>query len=261
MSPATSQQTTRLPAFLIIGVQRGGTTSLYDYLIQHPRIASAKKKEVHYFDLKYAQGLDWYRSQFPWWLNIRRNVITGEASPYYIFHPAVPDRVRETLPDVKLIVLLRNPVERALSHYHLVRRREREPLSFEDAIRDESSRLAGEAESLHDPNYSSFTYQHQSYVSRGIYVDQLIEWKARFPWERFLILKSEDLFAEPPATLRRTLEFLELDPIDLREYPHRNQATYDKTMDPETRRALEDYYRPHNRRLFELLGTDLGWPA
>src|SRR5688572_4751100 len=106
----------RLPSFLIIGVQRGGTTSLYDYLVQHPRIAPAKRKEVHYFDIRYPNGPAWYRKQFSWWLNVRRNVMTGEASPYYIFHPAVPDRVRETVPDAKLIVLLREPVARALSH-------------------------------------------------------------------------------------------------------------------------------------------------
>lgn len=252
---------TRLPEFLIIGAQRGGTTSLYDYLTQHPRVAAAKRKEVHYFDLRYANGIGWYRSQFPWWLNIRRSMITGEGSPYYIFHPEVPDRVRETLPGVKIIVLLRDPVERALSHYQLIRRREREPLSFEEAMRAEPQRLAGEAERLRDPNYRSFAHQHQSYLSRGIYVDQLVEWKARFPWERFLVMKSEDLFADPAATLRRTLEFLGLEPIELATYEARNQATYERKLDPETLAYLEDYYRPHNRRLYELLGSDLGWPA
>jgi hypothetical protein len=249
----------RLPSFLIIGARRAGTTSLYDYLTHHPHIAAAKKKELHFFDREYPRGIGWYRSQFPWWLRVRKAVRTGEATPYYLFHPAVPDRVKATLPDAKFIVLLRNPVDRAFSHYQGVARRGWETLSFEDAIAAEPNRLAGEAEKLAHPNYMSFAHTNLSYVSRGMYADQLIEWTARFGWDRFLIIRSEDMYADPAKIHTQTLEFLELDPIALRTYAHRNVGRWKEQIRPETRRRLQEFYRPHNQRLYELIGRDMGW--
>jgi hypothetical protein len=113
-----------LPNFIIIGSARSGTTSLYNYLVQHPGIAPALRKEVHFFDYNYQRGCSWYQGQFPthpymhYMQTIHRQaMITGEASPYYLFHPYVPQRVAQLLPEIKLIALLRNPIERAFSHY------------------------------------------------------------------------------------------------------------------------------------------------
>jgi hypothetical protein len=248
-----------LPAFLILGVQRGGTTSLYDYLTNHPRIVRAKRKEVHFFDLFYERGIDWYRSQFPWTLRLRRGAITGDASPYYLFHPAVPQRVAEHLPDVKLIVLLRDPVDRAFSHYQLARRRGWESLSFAEAIRAEPERLAGEAEKLFDPAYVSFNHQNLSYVARGVYIDQILAWTKHFPVERFLFMQSEDLYRDPRATFHRTLDFLGMPAIELLTYAHRNLGGYEEAIEPEVRSQLQAFYRPHNERLYDFLGVDLGW--
>jgi hypothetical protein len=248
-----------LPDFIIIGVQRGGTTSLYDNLTRHPRIAPALRKEIHFFDNRYAKGKTWYRNQFSRRVRLKPWMITGEASPYYIFHPSVPERILATCPRVKLIILLRDPVARAFSHYHMMRKRDREPLSFEDALKAETERLRGEIEKLSDPNYQSFAHQHQSYVSRGIYADQIASWFERFPRERFLILSSEEFYADPAPVLDETFRFLGVRPIELTDYAHRNRREYKETIDPETERCLRDFYRPHNDKLFALLGRDLPW--
>jgi hypothetical protein len=252
----------RLPDFLILGARRAGTTSLYDYLTQHPKLVSAKRKEVHYFDWEYTRGINWYRSRFPWSLRFRKSVLTGEATTYYLFHPGAPDRALETVPDAKLIALLRNPIDRAFSHYQSCVRRKWEMLSFEDAIEAEPGRIQGFDEKLRsDPGYLNWEHNRFSYIARGIYVDQLAEWRKRFDWDRFLILKSEDLYADPSGITNQTLRFLGLDEIELRTYPHRNRTTYSLKMAPETREFLKEYYRPHNERLYEMLGRDMGWDA
>lgn len=151
----------RAPDFLIIGAQKGGTTSLYTYLCQHPRVVGASRIEVHFFDLAYDKGWWWYRSHFPVHVFRRgERIVTGEASPYYIFHPLVPERVRKDLPNVKLVAILRNPVDRAYSHYQHVRRNGREPLSFEEAIEREPPRTEGEAEIISsDDEYQSSAHR------------------------------------------------------------------------------------------------------
>jgi Sulfotransferase domain len=256
-----------LPDFIIIGAQKGGTTSLYHYLAQHPSVAPALKKEVHFFDSNFSKGLRWYRAQFSssfyryYAKNVwRRDLITGEASPYYILHPQTPKRVFETVPEAKLIVLLRSPVDRAYSHYqHNVRKR-REPLSFEEAIKAEPDRLRGECEKmLADENYVSFNHSKYSYLARGIYLDQLKMWLNFFPREQLLVLKSEDFFANPAVIYRQVLEFLNLPDWELKTYETYFAGCYRTTMAPSTRKYLVDYFAPHNQRLYQYLGMDWGW--
>ena len=169
-----------LPDFIIIGVQRCGTTSLYCNLVQHPNIFPAFVKEVHFFDIDFIKGINWYRPHFPSRLYkyyitriCKQGFITGEASPSYIIH-RLAKRISKILPRVKIIILLRNPIYRAYSHYcHQVRKR-RETLSFKHAIEKEAERLNGEAEKiLQNENYNSFNHRRFSYLARGIYVDQL----------------------------------------------------------------------------------------
>src|SRR5215467_6288621 len=170
-----------LPDFLIIGGQRCGTTSLYYYLTDQPCVYPAATKEVHFFDDHFASGIDWYRAQFPtsayknYVERVRhQHFLTGEASPYYLFHPHAPRRISAALLYVKLIVLLRNPVDRAFSHYWLEVKGRYESLSFEEAIRCEQERIAGECEKMvNDENYHSFKYRRFSYLTRGIYIDQI----------------------------------------------------------------------------------------
>ena len=260
-----------MPDFIIIGAQKGGTTSLYNYLIAHPSIAPIYVKEPHFFDIYYHKGLVWYRSHFPTRLRQyyarhvqRMDLITGEASPYYLFHPLAAGRVATALPDVKLILVLRNPVDRAYSQYqHQVRQPGVEPLSFEEAIEREEERLAGEEEKLiRDPNYVSFNHRHYSYLARGRYIEQVTIWMKHFPKDQFLILKSEDLYSNPSAVLQETYRFLQVPARTLKEegeeYRQYNKASYSK-MKPETRRQLLEYFKPYNARLYEFLDRDFGW--
>jgi hypothetical protein len=258
-----------LPSYLVIGAQRAGTTSLHRYLVQHPAVGTMlRTKGVHFFDTNYGRGIDWYASRFPtrlygWHVRRRRGMelLTGEASPYYVFHPQVPYRVARHLPDVKLILLLRDPVVRAYSQYQHEVARGFETLSFEEAIRAEPERLAGEHERLlAEPFYNSFAHQHHSYLARGHYDEQLATWRSLFPDEQLLALTSERFFAEPHRTFQRVLDFLELPPFTPAAYEVHNAHDY-RQMGSGVRSLLLEHYREPNRRLYETLGEDLGWSA
>jgi len=246
--------------FLIIGVQRGGTTSLYNYLGQHPDVAPATTKEIHFFDHNFDKGVDWYYDKFP---SISKNLkkgkfpITGEATPYYIFQPLVPERVFKTIPKVKLIVLLRNPIDRAFSHYNHAIREGHETLSFEDAIKDESNRLEEEKEKVIQGKNSA-AYQRLSFLSRGIYADQLSLWWKFFPKDQFLILKSEEFFDSPSSMLNKVFDFLGLENFEIRNFEKFNKFEYSK-MSEKTREYLNEFFKPHNERLYKFLGEEFDW--
>jgi sulfotransferase family protein len=265
---ATTNPIRMLPHFMIIGTQKGGTTSLYQYLIEHPCIAPIWIKEPHFFDIYFYKGVHWYRSHFPTTVEQyyarhiqKHDLITGEASPYYLFHPQAAQRVAKTLPRAKFILLLRNPVDRAYSQYqHQTRQEGVEPLSFEEALESEEQRLAGEEEKmLRDEKYFSFNHRHYSYLARSKYIEQLPAWMDVFPREQFLILRSEDLYSDPKAIVKQTLDFLGLPSSYLKqEYKPFNDAKYAK-MAPATRERLLAYFKPYNARLYDYLGRDFGW--
>jgi len=237
------------PGFLIIGAKRAGTTSLYRYLTEHPEIGSAWRKEVHYFDRYFDRGRDWYLAHFP-----RRGkfAVVGEASPFYMVDPRVPGRVGDTLENVRFIVLLRNPVDRAYSDYRMRVRHGREQLSFEDAIASEDERLA-----LSDDPASPI-WQRFSYVRRGLYAEQLERWFELFPRERFAVIRSEDFYEAPGDALREAQGFLGVEPHLPAAFKPYHQTEY-SDMDPATRERLRERFAPHNRRLYSLLGRDFGW--
>ncbi len=248
----------RPPQFIILGVQKGGTNSLYHYLCQHPQIVAATQKEIHFFTLNYEQGLDWYQSQFSTEAD-GRQILTGEGSPYYLFHPLVPQRLYESFPQTRLIVLLRNPVDRAISHYYWQVKLGYESLSLEAAIAQESERLQGEAEKIcAEGNYFSFNHQHYSYLSRGIYATQLQRWMQFFPREQFLILKSEDLYWDSEKVVNQVFNFLGVPNYQLSIYEKYNANTY-PNINPIIRQQLEAYFQPFNQELTQLLGQDWSW--
>jgi hypothetical protein len=247
-----------LPDFLIIGAQKAGTTALYAYLRRHPAITGPSWKEVSYFDRHFARGEAWYRGNFPNRIRARGKLV-GEASPSYVFHPLGPERVRALVPEARLVALVRNPVDRALSHYHHEVALGREPLSFEDALAAEEERLRGEEERLAaDPGYFSRAWWSHAYKARGRYAEQLERWLAVFPREQLLILPSEDLGAEPERTHARVLDFLGAAPHRLDAYPRVYERRYE-AMNADTRERLAAEFKAPNRRLYELLGRDLGW--
>ena len=161
-------------------------------------------KELHFFDEHYGRGLDWYRTFFPLAAERKlyrmrgRDIVAGEATPYYLFHEAVPARVVASVPDVRLIALLRDPIERAYSHYQLMRRTGREKLSFADAIAAEEKRLSNQdlTAELQVKNAKGdrvhHHHRHRAYLSRGLYADQLERWFAHFPREQLLVIRAED---------------------------------------------------------------------
>lgn len=235
----------RLPDFIIIGAQKAGTSSLYYYLSQHPAIRMSALKETHYYNYHILRGrnLSWYRSFFP--LKIKaRNTLTGEASPYYLFDPDVPARIKRDLPNIKLIALFRNPIDRAYSAYNMNKRQARRPdfPTFEEAI----------------ANFDTSSEQSRLYLYRGRYAEHIKPWLTNFSREQLLCMKSEDLFQDPKSALEAVYTFLGV----AKSYPPDMQAqevgSYSE-MPEKTRRELEEYFNPVNDELVELLGERYRW--
>ncbi|GAA4104595.1 sulfotransferase domain-containing protein [Nonomuraea soli] len=262
-----------LPDFLVIGTKRGGSTSMWNYLVQHPLVmpmfpASRGLKSPWYFYAHYAKGDTWYRSHFATEARLDRlaerlghRPLTGEACPYYMYDPRIPARVAGRMPEAKIIVLLRDPVKRAYSHYWEAVGKGVETLPFEDALAAEDDRLAGEVERMAaDPLYYSRAHDFFSYRDRGVYAPQLERWFEVFPRERFLIMSAETLYRDEQAGLDRATDFLGL-PRHRMRTPERHNHLPAPPMDEETRQRLTDFYRSANRDLYALLGEDLGWPS
>lgn len=249
-----------LPSALIIGAQRSGSTSLFNYLAQHPDVRTPLGKEIHYFDLHYARGVRWYRGRFPFAHRLRPPALTLDASPYYLAHPLAAERAHRLLPEVKLVALLRNPVERAFSHYQHEVRDGRESLSFAEALDREAARLEGEEERLRaDPRYYSYNHHRFSYTRRGLYLEQLRRWTEWYPRAQLLVLQSEWLFREPAEASAAVYDFLGMRPHRLERYQPFYQGVYDRRIPADLRRGLAEYFEPHNRALYSWLGREFDW--
>jgi hypothetical protein len=258
-----------LPEFLIIGAQRCGTTSLYKYLAEHPQFQSAtlRTKGVHFFDTRYEKGMAWYRAHYPTsmfraYFKARHGagLVTGEASPYYLFHPHVPYRIAKHVPEAKLIVMLRDPIERTYSQWqHELSRGFDDSQTFEEGLDREAERLAGELDRMNaDPDYKSFSHQHHSYVARSKYADQLDVYRSLVPASQIHAIRAEDFFGDPGVEYAKVLEFLGLPSHDLGEYKKHNG--YKRTpMAESTRQRLVDEFADSNRRLIETLGSQFTW--
>lgn len=256
-----------LPDYLVIGAQRAGTTSLQQALAGHPDVRPPRlRKGVHYFDTGFDHDVAWYRAQFPLDSQLRtiaartgRRPLTGEASPYYLFHPLVPERIAGLLPETKMIALLRDPVERAISHHKHEVRRGFEQLDLAAALDAEPGRLAGEVERMRaDPGYVSLAHQHHSYVARGRYAEQIARYLDRFPPDRLLVLESEAVWEDPESAMAEVLSFLDLPDWRPEVFPRAN-ATRPSPVDPGLRRRLEEEFEAPNARLVEMLGRRFRW--
>lgn len=261
---ANAQQR-RLPGFLIIGAQRSGTTSLFETLGQHPQLIASFWKEIHYFsggsqkEDRFEKGELWYRAHFALERDLSAGDMTFEATPLYLFHPLVAERIFNLLPAIKLVAILRNPTERAISHYFMTRRKKHEALPMLEVFqRDEQELLAQPLTNSHDKE--DFQFLRFSYKGRGLYHDQLERYYQFFPKQRILLLKSEDFFASPRESLRRVFEFLGVD-ADYRvaDLATRNEGKEKGEVPDAVRKYLDDFYRPHNQALYELTGIDFGW--
>jgi len=254
-----------LPDFIIIGAAKSGTTSLYDCMVQHPDIYPALWKETYFFDRYYPRGISWYRANFASKISKnfmtqiqRKSFRTGESTPTYIHHPLAAKRISKILPNIKLIVLLRNPVDRAYSHYQMEKQMGYENLSFVESIELENSRIKGENEKMiQDNNYYSYKRQIFSYLTSGIYVNQLSLWMEHIPNNQFLIIKSEDFENDQSKIFKEVENFLGLNHVTIK-FVKKNIGKYD-AMNPETRKKLEEFFAPHNQRLYSFLERDFGW--
>jgi Sulfotransferase domain len=187
------------------------------------------------------------------------DLIGLDATPSYLFHPAVPERVAATLPEARLLVILRDPVDRAYSHYQHARRRNVEHLSFPDAVAAEEPRLAGEAERLaSDPRYRSTRYLHRSYISRGLYAEQLERWLGHFRRSQLHVVLAEEFFVRPADVYAETIAFLGLPAWEPAEFPYSSPHSYPE-LDKATRAGLAERFAAPNARLSRLLGRELPW--
>ncbi|OCQ93928.1 polysaccharide/polyol phosphate ABC transporter ATP-binding protein [Oscillatoriales cyanobacterium USR001] len=247
-----------IPNFLIIGAQFCGTSQLFNCLVERLKTSRDGTQEIHYFDLNFNQGIDWYKQQFMWLESENQRVI-GETTPYYIFHPLVPKRVFQQFPKMKIIAILGNPVHRAWMHYQHEVSLGIESLNFERAIAAEPQRLQGEVEKMiADENYYSFNHQNYAYLGRGIYVEQLKNWLEYFPKEQLLVLKSEDFYENTPQNFAQVLEFLEISAGRVKEFTKYAVNNYND-LPEKMRKKLEEYFKPHNQQLSKYLHRDFNW--
>lgn len=256
------------PDFLIVGAQRCGTTSMFKTLMQHPQVMKPfLRKGIHYFDKAYGRGDRWYRGHFPMTVTGRvtglarggRPTVTGESSPYYMFHPLARQRLAADLPGVRLIVLLRDPVERAYSAHSHEKARGYEGLGFEDALDAERMRIEGARERLMaEPGYDSFHWQHHAYVTRGQYIEQILALEHLVGRDRLCVVDSGDFFDDPEPAFEQVRRFLGLDPSDGIVFEKHNSR--ERSPLPEhLRTRLERHFEPYDEQLAAWWGCTPSW--
>ncbi len=249
------------PTFFIIGVQKAGTTSLYNYLIQHPQIKEALIKETHFFNMNYNKGMFYYRALFP--ISFSKQSITGEATPDYFDHPKVPERLYKHFPDAKLIVIFRNPLDRAFSHFNFVQsyNDEEKKLTFEEALNLEEERLKFAFDRLDADIYNSAReISNYGYVYKSLYSKHLSRWLKFFPLSNFLFIDFDELKKSPNDVLKKIFKFLGVkDDFSINDTKVRNKTTYRSMLNDETKKELEKKFEKYNTELKHLTKIDFKW--
>jgi len=244
-----------LPNFLIIGGVRCGTTSLYYNICQHPSVLPAAYDEIGFFDDNFHLGLNWYRSMFPTkntMNKVRRQTgkaVTGEDTPFYIWNRDALKRIKELLPEIKLIVILRNPVDRAYSNYQLGCRENNEKRSFAQAVKEEIEFMNNKK--AKNERLTNLDFK-RSFIAKGLYFQQLQKWFNIFSEKQIHVIFTEDLRDNPEDVMKRVYKFLELDDFSIKSYEKRKMFDYD-SMDKNVRTELSKYYESENKQLFELV--------
>ncbi|NEP46556.1 MAG: sulfotransferase domain-containing protein, partial [Okeania sp. SIO2H7] len=242
------------PNFIIIGTGKSGTTSLYNYLTQHPQVLPAIKKEIYFWSRHFDKGINWYLAHFPP-IPKATKFITGEATPTYINSWQTPTRLFSIFPKIKLIIILRNPVDRAISHYYHEVRSKMENKSLSEAIYSQLEILQQMSESTLEQAY----WNHISYyISYGVYVEFIKKWMAIFPRKQFLILRSEDFYQDPATIMEKVFNFLDLPKHQLKNYQKLNSGYY-PTLPQSIHESLSNYFQPYNQKLEAYLGMKFNW--
>ena len=246
-----------LPDFIIIGTVRSGTTSLYYNICEHPSVLAAAYDEIGFFDSNYHLGIDWYRSMFPTkkeMEKIKRDTgfaITGEDTPFYFWKKEAIERISEIIPNIKLISIFRNPIDRAFSNYNLGIRLKTEELSFEESIEEE-------LEYMKRNGFRNTLDRKRSYISKGLYEEQIKLWFNIFPKEQIHILSTEDMHKDPEKELQRIFKFLEISEYQIKNPQKQKSAKYEK-MNDRTRERLLEYYKPFNEKFFKIINKRFDW--
>jgi len=244
------------PDFIIIGVQKAGTTTLYDYITQHPSVLSAFRKETKYFDLYYDKSFSWYKAFFPF---KSENYITGEATPDYFFYKEIPHRIKQLLPTTKFIVLLRNPVERTISQYNYNMDREVENLPLETALKQESSRMEANFEIKLSSGYVSNSFREFSYINRGMYARQLNFWLKYFPIKQFFFCSTGQMKNDTTKTINDIYEFLNLEKINSIRPAQKNASKNKVKFNTELSVKLKETFNTENKELYKMIGKRFSW--
>ena len=256
-----------LPDLVLAGVQRSGTTALFEALYRLPTVERPRRgKGSHYFSYNYHRGWEWFQSQFPTrrWAELVETrhgspLFCFDACPYYLFHPFAVERMAHALPDVNVMVMLRDPVRRAESHFHHSVSHGHESLRFADALAAEERRLAGEDDRMQDDwTYWSHSHEHHSYVSKGLYADQIERLYRHYPPDQVMIVQSEAFYRDPDHVLGSVTDWLGLPPVELDQADDRNGHPYE-SMHAEMRDRLCAIYREPNERLYRLIGRRFDW--
>ena len=248
-----------LPNYLIIGAQKTGTSSLFHYLSMHPQVINSNKKEVHYFDKNFERPLNWYKQFFPFKF-IANNYTIGEATPDYLYHPFVAQRIYNTIPEVKLIIILRNPVERVISHYFQAVRKNNEQRPIMQALIEEDKDEIFIFNELKKNQFAIPKNVHVLYKSRSRYAEQIERYFNLFPREQIMLLSSKELLKTPNETLKKVYDFLKIkNDFYLREVTLMNVGTNKQEVSNEVMSYLTNYFMSYNNDLYNLLGYKFNW--
>jgi hypothetical protein len=251
-----------LPDFFVIGPGRTGTTSLYHYLDQHPSLSKSAYDELGFFDVNFHLGLSWYRSLFPsiftkYRIKSKTNFfMTYDVTPSYVRRPWNAKRIKKLFPDTKLIVILRNPVDRTYSHYHLAEQFG-ETRTFEEIVKEDMENISKwNIDSKNDAYFA--TKVEKSILARGFYVEQLLSWFELFPKNQILVISSEELASNTKNVMSEIFKFLNLPDYEIPNIEKVNVSKYSK-MNPDTRKMLIDFFKPYNEHLFKFLDRKFDW--
>lgn len=254
LSPGLRQ----LPKFLLVGIQKGGSSSLYKYICAHPEVKRAFVKEPNYFLRWYHEKTwNWYRAQFP--LKSSK-YITGEATPNYMINPHLPQRIHQHLPDVKIIMVLREPLARAISHYHHSVKYGWESRDLKTALTSDSELCEDEYKKIaQDPDYYSHDYIKHAYLHKGLYSLHLKPWITQFGLENLLIIETGQLQNQATEVYKKLTDFLEIKSWVPDEFKHHNTGNSTKPKLDFDVEQLKDYFETSNTELQKLLGDPFGW--
>ena len=252
-----------IPDFLVIGAKRCGTTSLYQHLPEHPCISKSPHDNMGFFNDNFHLGVNWYKSFFP--TTFTRNKIKSKFGGFlafdvttkYMEEESTANNVYQTKPNMKIIIILRNPVDRAYSQYHLSVRQTAERRSFEDVVEENMNRLNKESHEHYEIK-PKFSVKEDNYLKKGLYALQLRYWLKIFPRENILIVSTEEFESNQQIIYNKIFEFLNISKFEVKNTKKMEKGNY-PPMKSETRNLLLEYFRPHNHELFELINMEFDW--